>query len=444
MNKNLRIACYGFVSKGGGSIIGANFLILEELLKREVQIDFYGRKNYIYPQELCKYQNFNYFDVKPSLIQVFSELLPSSFKKIIMPIINLSLAHKPSTQLFQQAVVANHQVNKYDLLLSLGYHSGFRIKNVPVISWLQGPPQSSWYFIQKLSKKIISLCGIGLYIKLKVFYALKAKQAKSEFGFSDVFICGSQWSKDWLISYGIKPKKIEILPYSVDLNFFKLNSSRPNKKQSDSKVFLWLGRSEPRKRLDLLLEAHTLLLQERQDVQLKIFGGFIWAQGYKKLIDHFEFPQYLEYKPSIDRAKVPELMEQCDVLIQSSEGENFETSVAEALCCGLPVIVGPTNGTKDFISPSSFVFEEYTAESLKKTMFQAIEAIEQKREKLALDARETAENNFSVYKIVDSLENIFQEAIELEQQSTENSDTKHAKQEKEGIKIHFNEKIGKF
>ncbi len=129
-----------------------------------------------------------------------------------------------------------------------------------------------------------------------------------------------------------------------------MNGSRPNKKQTDTKVFLWLGRSEPRKRLDLLLEAYGLLLQGRQDVRLKIIGGFVWASGYKQLIDRFEYPEYLKYQPSIDRAKVPELMAQCDMLIQPSEGENFGFSVAEALCCGLPVIVGPTNGTKDFIS----------------------------------------------------------------------------------------------
>jgi glycosyltransferase involved in cell wall biosynthesis len=156
-------------------------------------------------------------------------------------------------------------------------------------------------------------------------------------------------------------------------------------------------------------------LQERQDVHLKIFGGFSWAPGYKKLIDNFKFPERLEYHASIDRAKVPELMEQCDVLIQPSEGENFGTSVAEALCCGLPVIVAPTNGTKDFISPSSFICKDYTPKSLKETMLQAIKAMEQDREKLALDARETAEKNFGVSRVVDSLEDIFHEVLKINQ-----------------------------
>jgi glycosyltransferase involved in cell wall biosynthesis len=177
---------------------------------------------------------------------------------------------------------------------------------------------------------------------------------------------------------------------------------------------LWLGRSEPRKRLDLLLEAYKLLLVERQDVLLKIIGGFSWAEGYKKLIDEFEFPEYINYLPSIPRTKVPELLAQCDFLIQPSEGENFGTSVAEALCCGLPVIIGPTNGTKDYIGSSSFVFDEYSPQSLKDTMLRAIQSIEQEREKLSHEARLIAEANFDLSIVTDRLEEILREVLTCE------------------------------
>ena len=402
MSKNLKIACYGFVEKNAGSGSGARFAILEELLKREVQVDFYSIKNFTYLQDFLEYQNFKHFYVKRPFIASLADSIQGAN--------NLLFIRDLQSRLLREKIFYNHQNEKYDLLMSLGYHSEFQLEDVPVISWLQGPPQSQWYFIQKLRKKIISLCGISLYIKLKAFYALKARQIKSKIFCSDILICGSQWSKDRLIEYGFKPKNVKALSYPIDLNFFKLINSHSNEKR-DSKVFLWLGRSEPRKRLDLLLEAYGLLLQERQDVKLKIFGGFAWAQGYKNLIDQFKFPEYIEYQPFINKAKVPELMAQSDVLIQPSEGENFGFSVAEALCCGLPVIVGSTNGTKDYISSSSFIFSEYTPESLKETMLKVIEAIECDRRELSTDARKTAEENFDISHIVDSLENIFQEAI---------------------------------
>jgi glycosyltransferase involved in cell wall biosynthesis len=261
---------------------------------------------------------------------------------------------------------------------------------------------------------LISLCGQLVYFKLKFGYYLKNISVKSQIRNSDILICGSQWAKDQFVSiYNLSPKAVQTLPYPVDMSQFKPNKSlHEYKSHDDNKVFLCLGRSDPRKRLDLLLEAYELLLNERRDVTLKIIGGFSYAEGYKKLIDEFKFPEYLEYQQSIDRSQVPEFMASCDILIQPSEGENLGTSVAEALSCGLPVIVGSTNGTKDYISASSFVFEEYTPQSLKETMLIAIKSIEHDREKLCREARASAEKSFDLSKIVDSLEEILRQATQ--------------------------------
>ena len=407
MNKILRIACYGIAKKNSGSSGGANFLILEELLKRGIEIDFYGRKDFMFPHDLLKYNNFSYIHVeRPFLADIADSIQGAN---------NLLFVRNLQDKLIKQKIDDNHKNRQYALLFCLQRRPLFRPEDIPVVVWEVGPRYTNLQYIRKLRKKIISLCGIILYLKLEFFYGfLKSRSAKIEYNNMDIVICGSQWSKNKLIDYGLKPDAVKVLPYPVDINFFSSNNHRPHRNPNDSKLFLWLGRSEPRKRLDLLLEAFELLLQERQDVKLKIIAGFAWAPGYRKLIDNFKFPEYLEYQPSIEPAKVPKLMEQCDVLVQPSEGENFGFSVAEALCCGLPVIVGSTNGTKDFISPSSFIFEDYTPECLKQKMLEAIKAAEQKRENLALDARKTAEQNFNVVKIIDDLESIFQESIKLD------------------------------
>lgn len=410
MNQMLRIACYGYAERHGGSSASANFLILEELLKRGFQIDFYGLRDLVYTQELFEYKNFHYVAFS-SLMETFRKVLPSRLNESIMPIAFPLFFYRSYYQALQREILAKHQVKQYDLLLFLGLYSPFKIADIPAISWPQGPPQTEWFFIQKHRNTLIALCGIAPYIQLMVFYALKAIRARSEVKISDILICNSQWTKDQLVLYKVKPEIVKVLPYAIGTDFFRVNNSGTAQNRGDTKVFLWLGRIDPRKRLDLLLKAYALVLQERQDVKLKIVGRIGYAKGYKKLIDNFEFPNHIEYQPHIDRLKVPELMAQCDILVQPSEGENFGLSVAEALCYGLPVIVGPTNGTKDYINPSSFIFEAYNPESLKETMLQAIQAVEQDRDKLTLEARQTAEKNFSVYSIVDRLQGIFQEAL---------------------------------
>ena len=418
MRHKLRIACYGQrARKNGGSYVSANFLVLEELLNRGFEIDFYGWDTYNRPDELLDRQNLNYVSLpQKSLLQILEHQLlsPSNwFIKNVYPILHYFFVIPTDESILKNAVLSRHVNRNYDLLLFLGVYASLKIQDVPTVSWVQGPPQTEWFYINKLRSNITAFNGSLIYIKALIFYALEKSRTKTGVNNSDILICGSKWSKERIFDYGVRPEAINILPYPMDVKAFNAKNFQRDE-VSSKKTFLWLGRIDPRKRLDLLMEAYALLLKERRDVHLKIVGGFRHTKGYKKLIDFFEFPEHVEYISYVDRSQVPDLIKQCDVLIQPSEGENFGSSVAEALCCGLPVIVGPTNGTKDYISSTSFVFEEYTPESLKQTMVKAIEAVSQNPEILAEDARRTAEKNFDILKVVDDLEEIFKQGVQRE------------------------------
>ena len=387
MNKKLRIACYGRIDKNSVSSMVASYYIVEELLKRGHEIDFYGEKNYMYPEELLKYENFHHIEVslKSPITKSLRSFINNSpyLEGQISALLKVLFLTRLFELAVQRAIFSNHQNQKYDSLFFADFYCPFKVNELPVVTWVPDPTDTEWYFIRKQKKSVINLCGISLYLKKKAFCTLKNNRRRSDLRKnSDIVICGSQWAKEQhLAALNFQPELVNALPYPVDTDVFQPQQHQTEPKQDDRKTFLWLGRIEPRKRLDLLLDAYKLILQERQNVKLKIVGSAKQEfAGYKKLLDRYEYRHLIDYQPSIERSKVPELMRQCDVLIQPSEGENFGTSVAEALCCGLPVVVGLTNGTKDFISPSSFVFEDYTAESLKKTMLEAVESIEQEQE----------------------------------------------------------------
>ena len=414
MNNSMKIACYGYVEKDHGSLRGANFLILEELLLKGYEIDFYNHQDFIYPSELLAYKKFKYIDIKQSSLYYSLKALPNFIDNVISPLFITVLISQLNANKIKQNIASNHEWRNYDLLLFLGCYSKFRIRDIPSVTWVQGPPQTEKYFnLYKLWREIIKINGVALYIKLLVFYTFKSIFALPKLKVHDLLICGSKWSKKKLADYGFLPKRIHTLPYPIDFKLFEAPKDRCKSSSINTTTFLWIGRCDPRKRLDLVLEAFTLLLEERHDVKLKIFGKFRYAKGYKKLVDDFKFADFLEYEPYIDRLEIPKLMSKCSFLIQPSEGENFGSSVAEAMCCGLPVIVGPTNGTKDYISSSSFVFEQYTAQSLFETMLKAANTTSEEREIMALDARKAAEKNFDVSNITISLEEIFDRAVNL-------------------------------
>ena len=112
---------------------------------------------------------------------------------------------------------------------------------------------------------------------------------------------------------------------------------------------LWLGRIVPRKRLDLFLDGASLAIESGLDIRLTIIGAIGFLDGYEKLIRAFRFPGRLTWTKSAPRSAVPGILGAHDVLAQPSDEENFGSSVAEAQACGLPVIVGATNGNADYL-----------------------------------------------------------------------------------------------
>ena len=229
---------------------------------------------------------------------------------------------------------------------------------------------------------------------------MKKRQLKN----TDFIVSGSQWTLEKWVEFGADKKYIQALPYPINLSLFKPRGGEYTKSK---KNLLWLGRITPRKRLDLLLDSFILLMKERRDIYLKIIGHFPYAKGYKKLIESFPFLDHIEYKESISYSEVPKIMQDIDILIQPSENENFASSPAEALCCGVPVIIGPLNGTKDYINPHSIVFEDYTAEALKKAIVSLLKNLESNSAQISAEARKTAEYHFDVRHIADEIEKIF-------------------------------------
>ncbi len=411
MKKCPKIACYGFIEKGKGSLSGAHFLVLEEMLKRGYEVDCYGWPDFNEPYDLKKYSNYRFIPLPSHSIDFRNwKFLPSFLSNRLSSVFNLFWVLPQNGLSLRKSVIYQHITRKYDYFIVMGLASPFKkIPNLKTISWLQGHPTTEWVYLHKLRKIISDLCGQSLYWKLKFFYLLKNTRYRREIQESDILICGSQWSKDHLIESGIPDSNVAVIPYPIDLNFFSSLSDEVLPCQEKT-TFLWLGRIDPRKRLDLLIEAYEGVVEELSfeipDLKLRVIGRIPYAQGYQSLIDNFKYPDYLEYRTNIDREDIPSLLRYTGCLVQPSEGENFGTSVSEALASGVPVILGPSNGTQEFTGSSAFKFSEYTSDALKETMVSAIREIRRNQKSIVRECIMTAEKNFDVKKVVDDIEGI--------------------------------------
>ena len=162
---------------------------------------------------------------------------------------------------------------------------------------------------------------------------------------------------------------------------------------------LWLGRIVPRKRLDLFLDGSALAIRRGTDLRLTIVGGIGFVRGYERLIVEFPFPARLEWIKGVARSEVPALLRRHDVLAQPSDEEDFGSSVAEAQACGLPVIVGLTNGNADYLCSRDIHLRDDRTETFTAALREMAARRAEGRWGMASESRNLAEDKFDLQRV---------------------------------------------
>jgi 1,2-diacylglycerol 3-alpha-glucosyltransferase len=105
----------------------------------------------------------------------------------------------------------------------------------------------------------------------------------------------------------------------------------------NKKIYLFLGRVDGEKRIDLLLYAIQLL--RRDDLQLVIAGRGRVEDELHKLSEELRLGNRVRFTGFIPAEDLPGLLNSVDIFVMPSEAELLSISTLEALACGRPVIV---------------------------------------------------------------------------------------------------------
>jgi glycosyltransferase involved in cell wall biosynthesis len=409
----MKLAVTGFVSEQAGSVASANALLLRELLLRGHEIHFFSKASFVDPRPAVgKRSGFRFFDV--------TNFGPDQFRRRVekIPFVGLPAGLFDAwtyNRMLVSEMARVHSAEKYNLSLWLGEFARGRTSGVPVVSFVQGAPGTDARSAVQRFDEIKALAGPANAIK----WLLLAKLRLSRIGLpplqlTDQFIVGSQESKRTLSKlYGIGQDRIDTLPYPIDLELFTLprdaKGAAGNGADGSLRV-CWLGRIIPRKRLDLFLDGAALAIRQGVDVRLTIIGGIGFIRGYDKLIKAFAFPDRLRWEKGIPRETVPALLHRHDVLIQPSDEENFGSSVAEAQACGLPVIVGHTNGNADYLCSRDIHLTDDRPETLAEALSQLHSRKTQGQWGDPTVSRQCAERYFSLDNVMTALLEILERA----------------------------------
>lgn len=410
--RRFRLALYGFVDRQAGSVASANWMLIDGLLARGHEIDLFAIDGFIHPRDFDGRHGYRYFTSKvawaPAMWSIANRA-PAAVKSPVMT--GCSWLVNPShMQRLGRMVQQRHLEVPYDALIAMGLNAPFTVRNLPTISWPQGPTTGEAKGIESQRETIVRYEGWMKYRAISMLYARRVRKMKGDISQSDALICGSNWARQEWVEMGADAKTTFAIPYPYDLSMY--SPKHPTAIGDRPITFVWLGRVVPRKRLDLALDALRIVLKTCQ-ARLKIFGRFSYVPRFQKMLSEANLGAAVEYQPWIARSETPSMLQEADVLLQPSEFENLGSGPLEALACGTPVILGPTNGTRDYICSNSIVFEAYNAQSVAAAMLKMIDRLRGTApESICATARAAAERSVNLAGVLDAVEDVLQRTVQ--------------------------------
>jgi glycosyltransferase involved in cell wall biosynthesis len=157
-----------------------------------------------------------------------------------------------------------------------------------------------------------------------------------------------------LIAAGAPPENVSVVLNGIDHRVFKRDRAREAAARADwgfspSDVVIGaVGRTEPQKRFDLLIEAVAGLMEKRPGLRLLIAGDGSRREALEALA-RTRLPQHV-YRFIGNTQDVGQVHHAVDVFVQSSDYEGTPNAVLEAMAFETPIVATDVGGTAELVS----------------------------------------------------------------------------------------------
>lgn len=166
----------------------------------------------------------------------------------------------------------------------------------------------------------------------------------------------SEYNRSEYVAAGLPEDRVRVVPLGVADPFLRADGEPYPFTSDHGYRFLFVGGTIVRKGIDLLLDAYVSNFSRRDDVCLVIkdfgTGSYYRDQNHaaqiRELLRDPAAPaiEYIDRELTVE--EMHSLYRGCDALVHPYRGEGFGLPIAEAMACGLPVIVTDAGGASDF------------------------------------------------------------------------------------------------
>ncbi len=166
----------------------------------------------------------------------------------------------------------------------------------------------------------------------------------------------SQYVRRLYIEAGLNPDRVVVIPNGVDTKVFHPQAAPMTLPTTRRFRFLFVGGTMWRKGIDVLLTAYSAAFSNRDDVCLVIkdmgrdtfYRNMNSLEMIQRIQDSPGAPEIVYIDRTLSEQELAGLYTSCQLLVHPYRGEGFGMPVAEAMSCGLPVLVTQGGACDDF------------------------------------------------------------------------------------------------
>lgn len=248
----------------------------------------------------------------------------------------------------------------------------------------------------------------GSDILMAVQSKIKRNLLKFVLNKADLITCDAEHMKDTMIKLEVPFSKIKIICFGIDTQKFS-----PSKKDNILPTIISLRNLEPVYNLETLIKAAHLVLKEFPEVKFIIAGQGSEEKKLKEMVQSLNISESINFLGSIPNDKIPEYLKMADIYVSTALSDaGIAASTAEAMACGLPVVITDSGENKKWIKDgkNGFVVSVKNPEILAKKIIYLLRN-EELRRRFGEINRKIIEEKNNYYKEMKKVEEIYKEII---------------------------------
>ena len=236
---------------------------------------------------------------------------------------------------------------------------------------------------------------------------------KFALGKADLITCDADHIKEPLINVGAKPGKIRIVYFGIDTKKFKPREGSENINEelgiSDSPTVISLRNLAPVYDIKSLIASVPMVSKEIPGVQFVIAGKGPQETKLKELTRSLNVSDNVKFIGSIPNDELPKYLSSMDVYVSTSLSDaGLAASTAEAMACGLPVVITDFGDNRKWIEDgeSGFIVPLKDPKALAEKIIYLLKNKDIRRE-FGMRNRKIIEEKNNYYREMEKMENSY-------------------------------------